>query len=141
MNSRMNELTFLQRIFDGYVFTYRRNMWHSSANYADMTAGELGFFSTLGTHLGYMVRREMNWDFPRDMCWCEKTECKRGASLDSEARTILYLERENHDGRVGPTIEKLLHYKNTPVRIPFLIAVLGLARANTLAEAKALGKV
>ena len=56
----MNELHFLQRMFEGYVTTYRRNMWHTTSGYSDMTAGELAFFETLGVHLGYTVRREMN---------------------------------------------------------------------------------
>ena len=136
----MDDLTFLQRIFDGYVTTYRRNMWHTTSGLTDMTAGELGFFVTLGTHLGYTVRREMNWDFPRDLCWCETTTCKRGGDIDIEARTVLYLERENHDGRVDLTIRKLLDKENTPTRIPYLIAVLGWTRKSTLDDAKAMAR-
>ena len=132
----MNELHFLQRMFEGYVTTYRRNMWHTTSGYSDMTAGELAFFETLGVHLGYTVRREMNWDHPRDLCWCETTIHKRGDRLDFDAKTVLYLERENNDSRVVPTVKKLLISTNTPIGIPYLVGVFGWATRSTLAEAK-----
>ena len=127
----MNDIEFLERIFRGYVMTYRANLWHTTANYSDMTSAELGFFTRLGSHLGYVVRREMNWDYPRDLCWCESTEDSRD---DEKARTILYLERENSDGRVDKnTVEKLLKTSNG---VKYLVAVLGWVRRATLEAAK-----
>ncbi len=94
---------FLKLIFNGYVNCYRKNNWHTSSNYSDMTHTELNFFLELGQSHGFFVRKEMNWDYPRDLCWCE-TE-------NSEA--FLYLERKNENSRCVLTIEKQLDQLNS----------------------------
>lgn len=135
MNSskfEMNNSEFLKRILDGYVLTYRTNLWHTTSNHCDMTATELNFFTQLGSYLGFVVRREMNWQYPRDLCWCEPGSDPRPA--DDEG-TILYLERENQDKRVDQTIEKLLDIKNAP-NVKFLVAVFGCIKQETLNAAK-----
>ena len=127
----MTDQLFLQNVFNGYARSYRQFQWHKSAKYADMTASELGFFSTLGNSLGYMVRREMCWQFPRDLCWCGTTV----SINDDEAQTVLYLERENKDSRVLDTIGKMTNPKNAK-DVPYLVAVFGWIRQNTLNAAK-----
>jgi hypothetical protein len=106
---------FLKMIFNGYVNCYRKNNWHTTANYADMTFKELGFFSQLGESIGFIVRLEINWNYPRDLCWCKHPE-------DKEA--FLYLERENDNGRAVHTIEKMLNPANSK-DIPILVCVFG----------------
>lgn len=127
----MDDHRFLQHLFNGYVHCYRRFHWHKSANFADMTAAELGFFENLGNSLGFVVRREMCWHYPRDLCWCENTLSKN----DLEAGTRLYLERENSNFRVSVTIQKMLDHDNSK-DIPYLVAVFGWIRPSSLESAK-----
>lgn len=119
---------FLQMIFNGYVTTYRKNNWHTTAKYSDMTHKELNFFIQLGESLGFMVRREMNWSYPRDLCWCD------GATGD---KPYLYLERENQDGQAEYTIEKILNPDNSR-DIPILVSVFGNISKETLKNIKSL---
>ena len=130
----MDSRKFLQRIFDGYVNCYRQFNWHASSNYADMTAVELNFFADLGQRLGYFVGREMHWDYPRDLCWCEEPPGRDR----KQTKYVLYLERENEDGRVlENTVNKMLNPANAP-GVPYLVAVLGWVKPGTLEKAKAL---
>ncbi len=131
MSKSMSDHLFMQHLFNGYVRCYRQFQWHTSSNFADMTAAELGFFSSLGNSLGYVVRREWFWQYPRDLCWCETTLSEN----DIEARTRLYLERENNDDRVLVTIEKMTNPENSK-DIPYLVAVFGWVQQNTLDAAK-----
>ena len=96
-----------------------------------MTAGELSYFSVLGANLGYFVRREMKWHFPRDLCWCKTSATKS----DEEALTRLYLERENSNGRSKATVQKLTTPDNSK-EIPYLVAVFGHIRERDLDIAK-----
>ena len=127
----MNRLTFLQFIFNGYSCCFHKGLWHTSSNYSDVTTADLNFFTTLGQSLGFRVRREMNWNYPRDLSWCQTNEIKS----DLEAKTFLYLERENKDGRAEITIEKMLNPKNA-FAVPYLVAVFGWIREQTLAGIK-----
>jgi hypothetical protein len=129
----MDNNRFLQKLFDGYVSCYRQHNWHMSSNYSDITSAELAFFTQLGRGLGFVTRREMNWDYPRDLCWCERT----GGKSDADAGTELYLERENDDKRVLTTIEKMTNPENAPT-VPLLVAVFGWVRPATLQRAKRL---
>lgn len=127
----MDDQKFLQHIFNGYASCFHKGFWHTSSNYSDMTTADLNFFSTLGQSLGFRVRREMNWQYPRDLCWCQTNETKS----DFDANTLLYLERENKDGRVGDTIEKMLNPINAPL-VPYLVALFGWVKPSTLSKAK-----
>jgi hypothetical protein len=127
----MNDHIFMRRLFDGYVLCYRQFQWHKSSNFADMTAAELGFFSNLGNSLGYVVRREMCWQYPRDLCWCGTTI----STNDSEAQTLLYLERENENEKAIETVQKLTKHENSK-DIPYLVALFGWVRRNNLEAAK-----
>ena len=93
----MNTERFLQNLFEGYVRTFSSFRWYTSANNADLTAKELNHFSELGERLGYIVRREMNWHYPRDLCW-----------VDFDDTPFLYLERESKNSRMNHTVEKML---------------------------------
>jgi hypothetical protein len=117
---------FLQRIFNGYVNCYRKNNWHTTSNYSDMTHAELGFFKELGESLGFFVRMEMKWEYPRDLCWCENSD-------SSEA--FLYIERENKDNRCLDTVMKQLNNLNSS-SIPFLVSLFGWVKPDTLDTAK-----
>ena len=129
----MNDVELMKRVFDGYVFNYRNNNWHTKSNYSDMTFLELGFFSRLGNYLGFHVRREMNYEYPRDLCWCDSFD---GSDNDIDAKTFLYIERENEDNRaINNTIRKMLIDKNSK-DIPNFLAVFGWIRPETLKLAK-----
>jgi hypothetical protein len=98
-----------------------------------MTFSELNFFAKLGSMLGYHARREMNYQYPRDLCWCDSVGSTKN---DIDARTYLYLERENEDSRViSNTIQKMLNPLNAP-NVPNLLAVFGWIRPETLCAAK-----
>lgn len=112
----MDNCIFLRRLFEGYVRNFRSFNWHTSSNYSDFTAAELNFFANLGVSLGYFVRREMNWHFPRDLCWV------LGEDRNKEA--YLYMERENKDARMPHTIDKMLH-KDNARNVPLLVASFG----------------
>ena len=128
-----NSVELIKRICNGYLSNYRRNNWHKSSNYSDMTSSELNFFSEVGTLLGFHVRREMNYQYPRDLCWCESTN---GGKNDIEAQTYLYIERENEDNRaIENTVLKLLNKENSK-NIPNLMAVFGWIKPKTLDSAK-----
>ncbi len=124
----MTNEKFLQMIFNGYVTCYRKNNWHTTAKYHDMTHRELQFFMQLGESLGFIVRREMEWQYPRDLCWCETHE---------SIKPFLYLERENLDNRAEHTINKMLNPDNSK-DIPILVCVFGWIRPNTLDKMKSL---
>jgi hypothetical protein len=115
-NNVMTTERFLQKLFEGYVRAFASFRWHTSSNYADLTAKELCHFSELGEKLGFIVRREMNWRYPRDLCWLE--------SLDKDATPFLYLERESKDSRMLCTVEKMLNPENSK-GIPVLAASFG----------------
>lgn len=122
----MNQEKFLQKLFEGYVRSFSSFRWHTSANYADITAKELCHFSELGERLGFIVRREMNWHYPRDLCWAE-TSC-------SKSIPFLYMERENKCSRMQRTIEKILEPGNSQ-GIPFLVASFGHLTASAFSQA------
>jgi hypothetical protein len=127
----MDNQVFLQLIFNGYASCFHKGFWHTSSNYSDITTADLNFFITLGQSLGFRVRREMNWHYPRDLCWCRTND----TTSDSDAGTFLYLERENKDDRAKYTVEKMLNTKNAPL-VPYLVAVFGWIRKQTLNEVK-----
>jgi hypothetical protein len=116
----MNKIIFLQRLFEGYVISFRSFCWHTSSNYSDITSAELSHFSTIGEKLGYMVRREMNWEYPRDLCWVD----------DAESEAYLYMERESKDSRCKHTIEKMLNPENS-LNIPVLVASFGFLKPES----------
>lgn len=126
----MNNQTFLQFIFNGYASCFHKSFWHTSSNYSDMTSADLNFFSNLGQSLGFRVRREMAWQYPRDLCWCQTNEPK--SDVDN---TILYLERENENGRVDHTINKMLNPNNAS-SIPYLVALFGWIKPSSLSLEK-----
>jgi len=104
----------VQNIFDGYVMCFRTFLWHTSSNKSDITQVELSYFSKLGQSLGYMARREMNWNYPRDLCWV-----KSGAK-----EAFMYMERESKNERCEHTINKMLNKENSK-NIEVLIASFG----------------
>jgi hypothetical protein len=112
----LNTVYFLQKLFEGYVRSFASFRWYTTCNYSDLTSKELNHFTAIGERLGFVVRREMNWNYPRDLCWVE--------SLDSKAIPYLYLERESKDGRMCQTIEKMLKPDNSK-GIPILVASFG----------------
>lgn len=125
----MDSAEFLRRIFDGYVTCYRKNNWSTyEREYANMTHKELSFFIQLGESLGFIVRLEMEWQYPRDLCWCE---------APNGNEPFLYLERENRDGQAEYTIEKMLNIDNSR-DIPTLVCVFGWIREQTLKKVKTL---
>lgn len=121
----MNTKKFLQMLFEGYVLSFRQFCWHTSANYSDMTAVELAHFSEIGTKLGYLVKREMNWDFPRDLCW---------VPLESK-EAYFYMERENKNSNCNHTIEKMLNPENSR-EVSLLVAGFGFLRPESFNWAK-----
>lgn len=121
----MNSCIFLQRLFEGYVLSFRNLRWHTTSNYSDITAAELAHFSELGSKLGYLVRREMNWHFPRDLCWVPF----------GSKEAYLYLERENKDSRCKHTIEKMLNPNNSK-DVSLLVASFGFLRPESFDWAK-----
>jgi hypothetical protein len=114
---------FLQNLFEGYVRTFASFRWYKSANYADLTAKELNHFSELGERLGYVVRREMNWHYPRDLCW-----------VGSDDIPFLYLERESKNSRMKHTVEKMLNQENSG-GIPIMVASFGHLTDDSFAKA------
>lgn len=127
----INDEKFLQFIFNGCAACFHKAFWHTSSSYSDMTTADLNFFLTLGQHLGFRVRREMNYAYPRDLCWCESNEI----TSDADAKTLLYLERENKDDRADYTINKMLDPNNAP-SVPYLVALFGWIKPSTLANIK-----
>ena len=125
----MNTSIFLRRLFEGYVKNFRSFNWHVSSNYADITSAELNHFSLIGKSLGYLVRREMNWNYPRDLCWV------LGENNDKEA--YLYLERENKDSRMLHTIKKMLERDNSK-DIHILVASFGHLKPESFVAASEL---
>jgi hypothetical protein len=119
---------FLQMLFGGYVRSFASFRWYAVANYTDLTAKELHHFTEIGERLGFIVRREMNWDYPRDLCWVKST--------DATATPFLYLERESKDIRMGYTIEKMLNPENGG-GIPILVASFGHLRETSFEKASA----
>lgn len=112
----MNKVEFLQRLFQGFVVNFESFKWYTTSNYSDITAKELGHFSELGERLGFCVRREMNWEYPRDLCWVDGTGKK--------SKPYLYMERESKNARMEHTIIKMLNPENF-AGIPFLVASFG----------------
>lgn len=121
----MNIHKFLEKLFDGYVTSYRKFGWHKTSTYSDMTQIELNHFSILGESLGYISSRETHWEYPRDLCWIEPQTQK----------TFLYMERENKYERYAHTIDKMLNPLNTN-NIPVLVAVFGWLKQETYDQAK-----
>jgi hypothetical protein len=121
----MNSRTFLQRLFEGYVVSFRKFGWHTTSSYSDITAAELTHYSELGAKLGYLVRREMNWHFPRDLCWVPF----------GSKEAYLYMERENKDSRCKHTIEKMLNPANSK-EVTLLVASFGFLRPDSFSWAK-----
>ena len=112
----------LQMLFVGYVRSFASFRWYSRVNHADITAKELHHFSEIGERIGFVVRREMNWEHPRDLCWVE--------TVDPGAVPFLYLERESKQGRMRHTIEKMLDPQNG-AGVPVLVASFGLLNASS----------
>lgn len=112
----MGSSYILQRIFEGYVRNFSTFRWYTNSNNSDITSKELFHLSDLGERLGYIVRREMNWHFPRDLCWVE--------DLGKESVPFLYVERESNPDRLVPTIEKMTNVENSG-GIPYLVASFG----------------
>ncbi len=125
----------MQYVFNGYAMCFQKALWHTSLNYSDVTSADLNFFTTLGHSLGFRVRREMNWQYPRDLCWCRTDELVDENANSKDAKTELYLERENNNSRAKYTIKKMLHKDNAP-SVPYLVAVFGWIRKQTLADVK-----
>jgi hypothetical protein len=127
----MNNKLFLQKLFVGFVQNFQSFRWHTSSNYSDITAKELGHFSQIGELLGFCVRREMNWNYPRDLCWVE-------GSLNN-ATPYLYMERESKDNRMKHTIEKMLSPENS-AGIPILVVSFGHLTPESYAQASTMLK-
>ncbi|GEM_PF-3488195 len=128
----MNDLMFLQMIFNGYVNCYGHLRWHTQNTYSDMTQKELNFFSNLGSMLGFLSIREKSErarpenptshiSNPRDLVW---------VSPERPDDVILHIERENDCAKANAcffTDNKILDSaKYGGDR--FLVAVLGHVR-------------
>lgn len=109
----------VQNIFDGYIMCFRSFLWHTSSNKSDITQAELSHFSKLGQSLGYMAIREMNWGYPRDLCWV-----KPGAD-----EAFMYMERESENARCEHTIKKMLN-KDNAKNVEVLIVSFGWLTQN-----------
>ena len=106
----MDELKFLQKIFQGYVNCYSSFRWHTGCTYSDMTSRELGFFTDLGIKLGFIVIREYtdrsphghedkSNSNPRDLVWIDPDTCDPVPNTSwgnpNNGKVFLHLEREN----------------------------------------------
>jgi hypothetical protein len=119
---------FLQMVLNGYVTTYRKNNWHTTERHlANWTHKDLNFFIRLGESLGFIVQLEMNYEYPRDLCWCN------GIKGD---KPFLYLERENKDANAVDTIKRMFEPAANTQDIPILVAVFGEVTKETLQRVK-----
>lgn len=110
----MDDLYFMQSIFNGYCNCYSLHNWHKSSTFTDMTHNELHYFIQLGNMLGFLSRREPEC---MDLCWHEFSASKPG-------RLVMYLERENISGKVlSDTLGKLL--STQILQADYLIGVFG----------------
>lgn len=94
----MNDMHFLQMLFDGYVICFGKHRWHYLMTYSDATQEEIGHFRDLGLMLGDIpVRETARANLPRpDLVWLSHPMTQGEESVQNSHSVFLHLERENY---------------------------------------------
>lgn len=121
----MNDLMFLERIFDGYILSLRSRQHFTFHSATDDTQRDLMYFAKLGEMLGYGSTFEHKHPVTRDsmdLSWWTLKMNQSESRLEL-SDLVLHLERENKQQRNMLTLDRILKGGGDYYRIALLADV------------------